>query len=37
MDFQVNPTTVGRQSQNVELLDGDTHIATIERTLTVFP
>jgi hypothetical protein len=37
MDFQVNPTTVGRQSQNVELLDGDTHIATIERALTVFP
>jgi hypothetical protein len=37
MDFQVNPTNVGRQSQNVELRDGDTHIATIRRTATVFP
>jgi hypothetical protein len=37
MDFQVNPTNVGRQSQNVELRDGDTHIATITRTATVYP
>ncbi len=37
MDFQVNPTNVGRQSQDVELRDGDTHIATISRTATVFP
>jgi hypothetical protein len=37
MDFQVNPTNVGRRSQDVELRDGDTHIATIDRTVTVFP
>ena len=37
MDFQVNPTNVGRRSQDVELLDGDTHLATIDRTITVFP
>jgi hypothetical protein len=37
MDFQVNPTNVGRHSQDVELLDGDKHIATIQRTMTVFP
>ena len=37
MEFQVNPTNVGRQSQNVELRDGDTHITTISRTATVFP
>ena len=37
MDFQVNPTNVGRHSQDVELLDGDTHIATLERSVTVFP
>jgi hypothetical protein len=37
MDFQVNPTNVGRQSQDVELRDGDTHLATIRRTATVFP
>jgi hypothetical protein len=37
MEFQVNPTNVGRRSQNVELRDGDTHISTIHRTMTVFP
>ena len=37
MDFQVNPTNVGRQSQAVELRDGDTHISTISRTATVYP
>jgi hypothetical protein len=37
MEFQVNPTNVGRGSQDVELRDGDTHITTIERTLTVYP
>jgi hypothetical protein len=37
MQFQVNPTNIGRRSQNVELRDGDTHIATIRRTVTVFP
>ena len=37
MQFQINPTNVGRHSQNVELRDGETHIATIHRTATVFP
>ena len=37
MDFQVNPTNFGRQSQDVELLDGETQILTIDRDVTVFP
>jgi hypothetical protein len=35
--FQVNPTTVGRRTQELELRDGDRRIAAVERTLTVFP
>ena len=37
IEIQVNPTNVGRRVQNVELLDGDTHIATLNREITVFP
>jgi hypothetical protein len=37
MDFQVNPTFAGTQSQDVELADGETHILTINREVTVFP
>jgi hypothetical protein len=37
MQFQVNPTNVGRRSQDVELRDGDTHVATIRRMITVYP
>jgi len=37
MQFQVNPTNVGRRSADVELYDGETLIATVERTMTVFP
>jgi len=37
MQFQVNPTNVGRRSQDVDLYDGNRHIATIDRTITVFP
>jgi hypothetical protein len=37
MEFQVNPTNVGRRSQDVELRDGETHIATVQRTVTVYP
>jgi len=37
LDFQVNPTNVGRRSHDVELLDGDTHITSISKTITVFP
>ncbi|HEV8687727.1 MAG TPA: hypothetical protein VGQ84_10670 [Gaiellaceae bacterium] len=37
LQMQVNPTNVGRRDQNVELRDGDEHIATVARTITVFP
>jgi len=37
MQFQVNPTNVGRRSADVELYDGDQFIAGVERTLTIFP
>jgi hypothetical protein len=35
--FQVNPTTVGRRSQDVALRDGGRAIAVVERTLTIYP
>jgi hypothetical protein len=37
LDFQVNPTTVGRQDQAVTLYDGNRALITLHRTLTVFP
>jgi hypothetical protein len=37
MSLQVNPTNVGRRSQNVELDDGETPILTIRRKVTIFP
>ena len=38
VQFQVNPTNVAwRRPQNVELDDGDTVVARIHRTITVFP
>lgn len=37
LDFQVNPTTVGRQDQTVTLYDGNRALVTLHRTLTVFP
>jgi hypothetical protein len=37
MQFQVNPTNVGRRSQDVALYDDTTLLATIDRTVTVFP
>jgi hypothetical protein len=37
MQFQVNPTNVGRRSADVELYDGDRPITSVERTLTIFP
>ena len=37
LHFQVNPTEVGRRSQDVELLDGETPILRIDRTVTVYP
>jgi len=37
MEFQVNPNNVGSRDQDVELLDGKTHITTIHRSVFVFP
>jgi len=34
---QVNPTNLGRRSQDAVLYDGDTFVARIDRTITVFP
>lgn len=36
-DWQVNPTNVGRRNEDVVLLDGSTPIASLDRTVTVFP
>jgi hypothetical protein len=33
----VNPTAIGSRDQDVELYDGSTRVARIERTLTIFP
>jgi hypothetical protein len=35
--MQVNPTNVGRRSQDVDLFDGDTRVAHLDRTITIFP
>jgi hypothetical protein len=37
IEFQVNPTNVGRRSADVALYDGDTRLLTIKRMLRVFP
>jgi hypothetical protein len=37
MEFQVNPTNVGRRSQDVELRDGDRLLARADRDVTVLP
>lgn len=37
MQFQVNPTNVGRRSQDVALYDGTQLVTTIHRQVTVFP
>ncbi|MGH2996087.1 MAG: hypothetical protein ACRDM9_07210 [Gaiellaceae bacterium] len=37
LHFQVNPTNVGRRSQDVELYDGETPLLKIDRTVTVWP
>jgi hypothetical protein len=37
MDFQVNPTAVGRANQDVLLRDGTTRIARVDRNVTIFP
>jgi hypothetical protein len=37
LQFQVNPTNVGRRSQDVELYDDKELLAEVDRTVTVFP
>jgi len=35
--FQVNPTNIGRRTQDVELDDGNTPLLRLDRTVTIFP
>ena len=35
--FRVKPTSVGRRSQDVRLLDGSTQLVDLQRTVTVLP
>jgi hypothetical protein len=37
LQLQVNPTNIGHRSQDVQLFDGDELLATVNRTITVFP
>jgi len=37
IQFQVNPTNVGRREQTVVLRDGDEQLLTYEKTITVYP
>jgi hypothetical protein len=37
VQLQVNPTNIGRRSQDVRLFDGDELLATIDRSITIFP
>jgi hypothetical protein len=37
IEFQVDPTTVGRHRQNVELDDGTRALLTIRRSVTILP
>ena len=37
LHFQVNPTEFGRREQDVELYDGDTLLARIDRTTVIWP
>ena len=37
LQLQVNPTNIGRRSQDVALFDGDTFLTKVHRTVTVFP
>jgi len=37
MQLQVNPTNIGRRSQDVALYDGNTLLTTISRDITIFP
>lgn len=37
LQLQVNPTNVGHRSQDVRLYDGEQLLATVDRSITVFP
>ena len=37
LHFQVNPTEIGRRSQDVDLFDGETQLLHVDRTVTIFP
>jgi hypothetical protein len=37
MEFQVDPTNVGRRSADVTLYDGDEKLLTVDRQVTIFP
>lgn len=37
LQLQVNPTNLGHRAQDVELYDGEELLATIDRTITIFP
>ena len=37
LHLQVNPTNVGHRSQDVRLYDGEELLATIDRSITIFP
>jgi hypothetical protein len=37
LQFQTNPTNVGRRPANVVLLDGSRPLIAVHRTVTIFP
>jgi hypothetical protein len=37
MEFQVDPTNVGRRSADVILYDGNEKLLTVDRQVTIFP
>jgi hypothetical protein len=37
IQFQTNPTNIGRRDQDVQLLDGERTLLGVDRTLTIFP
>jgi hypothetical protein len=37
LQYQVNPTVLGRRSQDVVLMDGDTQLVRLDHAQTIFP
>ena len=37
LHFQVNPTEVGHRPQDVQLLDGESPLLELDRTMTIYP